>query len=135
MKDQESFSPTAVGGSSLLVIFAVLCLTVFALLSFSSVQAERRLADAAVQSVTDYYEADLQAEAVFARLRMGETVDGVQETDGIYDYATPISQRQALVVRLRRSGDDWEILQWQAVTVETEPEDALNVWKGTEETP
>lgn len=132
MKKQETFSPPAVGGSSLLVIFAVLCLTVFALLSLSSVQAERRLADAAVQSVTDYYKADLQAEAVFARLRSGETVDGVQEKDGIYEFEIPISHRQTLAVRLQRDGEHWTILLWQAVTVEGEPDDTLDVWKGTE---
>lgn len=132
MKKQETFSPPAVGGSSLLVIFAVLCLTVFALLSLSSVQAERRLADAAVQSVTDYYEADLQAEAVFARLRSGETVDGVREKDGIYEFEISISHRQTLAVRLQRDGEHWSILLWQAVTVEGEPDDTLDVWKGTE---
>ena len=41
-----------VGGSSLLVIFAVLCLTVFALLGFSTVQADGRLADSTVQAVS-----------------------------------------------------------------------------------
>lgn len=132
MRKQETFSPPAVGGSSLLVIFAVLCLTVFALLSLSSVQAERRLADAAVQSVTDYYEADLLAEQVFARLRIGEQVDGVQEKNGIYDYKISISNRQVLTVRLQKLGDRWNVLQWQAVTVEGEPDDTLDVWKGTE---
>lgn len=132
MRKQETFSPPAVGGSSLLVIFAVLCLTVFALLSLSSVQAERRLADAAVQSVTDYYEADLLAEQVFARLRMGETVDGVQEKDGIYDFKITISNRQVLTVRLQKTEGRWDVLQWQAVTVEGEPDDTLDVWKGTE---
>lgn len=132
MRKQETFSPPAVGGSSLLVIFAVLCLTVFALLSLSSVQAERRLADAAVQSVTDYYEADLLAEQVFARLRIGEQVDGVQEKDGIYDYKISISNRQVLTVRLQKTEGRWDVLQWQAVTVEGEPDDTLDVWKGTE---
>ena len=79
MRKQETFSPAAVGGSSLLVIFAVLCLTVFALLSLSSVQAERRLADAATQSVVDYYQADLRAEEIFARLRDGEQIAGIEE--------------------------------------------------------
>lgn len=135
MKHRESFSPPAVGGSSLLVIFAVLCLTVFALLSLGSVQAERRLADAAVQSVTDYYEADLMAEQIFARLRSGETIDGVREADGIYEYKISISNRQTLAVRLQKVGEDWNVLLWQAVTVEGEPDDVLPVWKGTEETP
>lgn len=33
MNKKESFSPPAVGGISLLVVFAVLCLTIFGLLS------------------------------------------------------------------------------------------------------
>ena len=37
MKKQKKTSLPAIGGSSLLVIFAVLCLTVFALLSLNTV--------------------------------------------------------------------------------------------------
>ncbi len=133
MKKQDGFSPPAVGGSSLLVIFAVLCMTVFALLSLSSVQAQRRLADAAVQSVTDYYEADLQAQRIFARLKAGEQVAGVRETDGIYQYEIPISSRQTLGVRLQKTDENWHILRWQAVTTEGETDDSLDVWKGSEE--
>ena len=104
MRKQDSFSPAAVGGSSLLVIFAVLCLMVFALLSLSSVQAERRLADATTQSVLDYYEADLQAEKILAQLRSGEQIAGIEETDGKYQFEVPISGRQTLAVTLERQG-------------------------------
>ena len=58
MEQKKKFSPPAVGGISLLVVFAVLCLTVFALLSLTTVQADVRLADASVQAVEDYYAAD-----------------------------------------------------------------------------
>ena len=51
-----------VGGSSLVVIFAVLCLTVFALLGLSTVRADKRLADINVKAVTDYYSAEFEAE-------------------------------------------------------------------------
>ena len=138
MKKQNSFSLTSVGGSSLLVIFAVLCLTVFALLSLSSVKAERRLADAAAQSVTDYYRADLQAEEIFARLQNGESLEGIEEIDGLWEFAIPISQRQVLSVALQREGEDWTVLRWQSVTTEGELEQSLNVWQGIkneEETP
>ena len=50
-RDRSGFSSPAVGGSSLLVIFSVLCLTVFALLSVSTVQADRRLAEASAEGV------------------------------------------------------------------------------------
>ncbi len=133
MRKQDRFAPPAVGGSSLLVIFAVLCLTVFALLSLGSVQAERRQADAATKSVRDYYDADLRAQEIYAWLRSGETVSGVREKDGIYEYEISISQRQILVVRLRNSEDIWTILRWEAVPMETEQDDLLDVWKGTEE--
>ena len=133
MKKQETFSPAAVGGSSLMVIFAVLCMTVFALLTLSSVQAERRLADAATQSVTAYYEADLQAEKIVARLRAGEQIPGLEEKNGTYEFEIPISGRQTLAVALAQREDDWVILRWQAVTREDELDETLNVWKGTED--
>lgn len=132
MKKRDQFSPPAVGGSSLLVIFAVLCLTVFALLSLSTVQAERRQADAASQSVKAYYDADLRAQEVYARLRSGDRVDGVREADGVYEFEIPISQRQILMVKLEKIGEIWNVLRWEAVPVEAEPDEVLDVWKGTE---
>ena len=89
---KERISAPAVGGSSLLVIFAVLCLTVFALLSLSTVQAEKRMADAAAEAVADYYAADLKAQEVFARLRTGETVGGVLVDGNRYHYSCSISK-------------------------------------------
>ena len=58
MGRKEQFSPPALGGSSLLVVFAVLALTVFALLSLSTVRADARLGDAATEAVSGYYAAD-----------------------------------------------------------------------------
>ena len=52
----------AIGGSSLLVIFTVLCLTIFALLGLETVRASCRLTDSAAQSVSSYYIADAQAQ-------------------------------------------------------------------------
>lgn len=135
MKNKDNFALPAVGGSSLLVIFAVLCMTVFALLSLTSVQAEQRQADAASKSIRDYYDADLQAQQVYALLRSGETVAGVREEDGIYAFEIPISGQQLLVVRLENDGDTWNVLRWEAVPVGTELEDSLDVWKGSEDTP
>lgn len=135
MKKKDQFAPPAVGGSSLLVIFAVLCLTVFALLSLSSAQAEQRQADAANKAIREYYNADLQAQEIYALLRSGETVEGVREENGIYSYEVSISQRQVLSVQVEKVGDTWNILKWEAVPVESEADEALDVWKGTEEGP
>lgn len=130
MKKKDSFSPPAMGGSSLLVIFAVLCLTVFALLSVSTVQAERRMADKTAEAVTAYYAADLEAETIFARLRNGQTLPNVTESEGIYAYSCPISEYQTLFVELRRENDRWSVLRWQAVAHPEELHETMPVWNG-----
>ena len=120
-----------VGGSSLLVIFAVLCLTVFALLSLSTVQAGGRLSEASAQAVADYYEADRAAEEIFARLRAGEQPDCVTETDGVYAYTCPVSQTRQLRVELLQDGEDWTVLRWQTESVaDWEADEFLDVWDG-----
>ena len=63
---------TTVGISSLLTIFAVLCLVVFTLLTVSSARAAQTLSDKAAASVLNYYQADLEAEKTLAQLRAGK---------------------------------------------------------------
>lgn len=115
----KKFSPPMVGGSSLLVIFAVLCLTVFTLLALGTVQADSRLADASMKAVTDYYAADLEAETIFSALRMGESPSRVTVTENIYSYSCPISRTQELRVEIQKDSDSWNILRWQAVSTVT----------------
>ena len=132
MDKKNRFSFPTVGGSFLLTIFAVLCLTVFALLGLSTVQAGGRLSQATAQAVSDYYAADCQAEEIFARLRAGEMPEGVGEENGIYFYTCPISQTQQLCVELERENGTWRVLSWQAQSVaEWESDDSLNLWDGT----
>lgn len=58
----------SVGVSSMLMIFVVLCLTTFAVLSYVTANADAQLTDKAVQAAQRYYEADNQAEQTIARL-------------------------------------------------------------------
>lgn len=134
---KASFRPPALGGASLLVIFAVLCLTVFALLSLSTVQADIRLADASTQAVIDYYEADAAAEAILARLRGGQVPEGVEQSDGnVYSYSLSIDagDTQSLEVSVRIvDANNWQVLRWQAVpNGDWEYDDSLNLWDGGE---
>ena len=129
-KHQEHQLPV-IGGSSLLVIFAVLCLTVFALLGFSTVQADKRLSDISIQAVSDYYAAECAAEEILAKLRAGQLPEGVTLTGDVYAYSCPISPTQALQVEVR-SGD-WEVLRWQAVsTIQWQENTDMELWDGNE---
>ena len=128
---KDNLSLPAVGLSSLLVIFAVLCLTVFTLLSVSTVSAHQRLAQSSRQAITGYYRADSQAEEILAKLRSGEVPQGVTREGNQYTYSCPISDTQTLVVRVEVAGENYQILRWQAISTENwEAEDKLPVWDG-----
>lgn len=131
MDNERRIKLPAVGGSSLLVMFAVLCLTVFALLGLSTVQAGTRLSQQTAQAAADYYRADCRAEEIFAQLRAGQLPAEVTVQQTIYSYTCPISQTQQLCVQLRQDADGWRVLRWQAVsTAEWEPGQEQNVWDG-----
>ena len=146
MRERETprFSPPALGGASLLVIFAVLALTIFALLSLATVRADGRLSEASAQSVRDYYAADGKAQAVLAWLRTGEGEPDVPETftistsiseygdrsETVHAYTIPISDTLELQVEVRVDGaEDYEILRWQAVPSQAwEPDVGIELW-------
>ena len=116
MNKKREISVPVIGGSFLLVIFSVLCLTVFALLSLNTVLADQRLTDASLKAVASYYEADCQAEEIFARLRNGELPEGVEQDGDIFRYQCPVSETQILYVELERIGDRWVVQRWQTAS-------------------
>lgn len=132
MKQEKRISLPAIGGSSLLVILAVLCLVVFSLLALNTVLAEQRLSEAATQRTLDWYAADLKAQEIFARLRNGETVPGVEQTGERYRYSVPISDHQTLLVAVTEADGRWEVLSWQMLAHPEEKAETLPVWQGQE---
>lgn len=129
--NNRKIAPPMAGLSALLVIFAVLCLTVFAVLSLSTVRADRRLQEQSASAVEGWYAADTAAETILARLRAGETVPHVEQDGTVYRYACKISETQALAVEVRVDGTDYEILRWQAMsTTDWQADASLPVWTG-----
>jgi len=120
-----------VGGISLLVIFTVLCLTVFAWLGLSSVQAEGRLCTAAAEAIKGYYEADYEAEQILARLRAGEVPASVEAKGNCYRYKCKVSEVQTLVVEVEVQEESYRVLQWKLESAaEWTPEDGAELWDG-----
>ena len=127
-------APPAVGGSSLLVIFAVLCLTIFSLLTLSTVQADNRMAEASYRAVQGYYEADAKAEEILAKLRQGNLPENVTKEGNLYSYTCPVSGLQALEVEVQIAEDSYKVLRWQVVsTTDWEADDSMDLWDGSME--
>lgn len=144
------------GGVSLLVIFVLLCLTAFAVLSLVSAQADRRMTERTADSVTNYYAADSAAEETLAAIRRSveqsraeqdglsfaqrsaravrADVPGVsaEPADGggvVFSYDTPIDENRTLYVSV--AADDaggYRITRWQTVfTGEWQPDSSLEL--------
>lgn len=115
MKNREFRAPI-VGGTSLITIFAVLCLIVFTLLTLSTVTASKNLAERSHDAVQAYYAADSQAEAIFAQLREGTIPQGVSVEGNLYSYACPISDTQSIQVVLSYTDGHWDVVSWRSVS-------------------
>lgn len=158
-RKRKKMTFTTVGGSSILTIFAVLCFVVFALLSLSTAKANSNLTDKSTRAVTDYYKADTEAEEILARLRNGESPQGVtvykaEETksgvkrivadglgyigwDAYATYSCRIDANQELQVEvLLRFGADegYQVIRWNKVyTGKWEADDSIKVFDPDED--
>ncbi|MBR4410702.1 MAG: hypothetical protein IKT31_05220 [Firmicutes bacterium] len=131
MNDKKRMGMPATGGSSLLVIFAVLALTVFAILSISTVTADQKLADKSAASVEAYYEADCQAEMILAEIRSGKLPEGVKRDGNLYSYKCPVTDSLNLEVEVLVGEEEYEVLRWQMVSAaDWQNDDSLPVWDG-----
>ena len=123
-KKSSELSLGTPGATSLMVIFAVLCLAVFSVLTLSTVLADSRLEATANKSVAAYYRADAAAEETLSELRQnGE--------EGTHEYSVPVSDTQCLDVCVKLTGDEAEVLRWQLVySDQWKLNDSLEVWNG-----
>jgi len=136
-------SGIGVGSASIVLVFAVLCLTIFSLITYVVAGNDKALVDAKVGLVTGYYEADAMAEQILWDLIGAETIpNNVQGVDintrfdedlgveTIYFFCH-ISDIKALYVNVVIRNDSFDILSWRMYdTDDWVFDDTMNVWPG-----
>lgn len=130
--EQHRSNSPAIGGTSLLVTFSVICLAVFSVLSLTTAQAEKRLSDKAADLTSAYYRADTYAEEIFAQLRRGENHEAVSREGNVYTYEVPIANHKSLLIQLQNDETGWTVLRWQSRSHPDSPNtNMLPVWDGS----
>ncbi|MBE6679600.1 MAG: hypothetical protein E7598_03665 [Ruminococcaceae bacterium] len=131
MKKGKSPFPM-VGATSLIVIFAVLCITVFALLALKTAKSSSKLSIISAENAIAYYNADSEANEILARLRNGEKLQNVSANGNVYTYFCKISDTQLLNVEVEiRSQNDYTVLKWQKVYAnDWQADDTMDIWDG-----
>ena len=136
-------SGIGVGSASIILVFAVLCLTIFSLISFVVASNERNLVNARVSLVTNYYAADALAEQIvsdiFATDTIPDSVRGVDIYTGWNDeldaptvyFFCHITDIKVLYVNLTVNEESFDVQSWRIYgTDEWEFDDSINVWIG-----
>ncbi len=134
-----------VGSASIIMIFAVLCLTVFSTLSYVTSSQEQKLAQKSAQAIEQYYDADWQCEAYYEQiydlLKSGVAVSDLPQyldvkvteagASALIDYAVDIDERQQLEVQLIAENGALRTELWAiAPKAQHAYSDELAVWDG-----
>ena len=110
-----------IGLSTLLMIFTVLILTIFATLSY--LQAKRNLneTDKIIASSVEYYDADYKASEIYTYLKENKNEEAYLKENDIsfnnneYHYSVKINDKKSLDVVLTQKDDELVIAKWQEV--------------------
>ena len=100
MKEKKSsYPPINMGTSFMLVIFILLCMVIFAILSLSSALRDYDYSKQKADRIKSYYEACNEAEEIYANIETeGHTEDSIE-------YSVPINENEHLQVILKRRSD------------------------------
>ncbi len=145
-----------VGYISIMLIFTVICLTIFAVLSFQAAYSNNQLSSRSEEFTQQYYSADLAAKNTLAELdriaadaqnefsfedsfsEAASELDGISLTlvpEGVRaDYSVEINERQMLSASVIFYSDPAEeryrIISWKNTSEEIPTDDHQSVWDG-----
>jgi len=136
---QHKSAGVNIGSASLVMVFVVLALTIFAVLSLVSANNELRLSAKFSESVKNYYAADYKACTIIETIE--NKVDSKTAIDlpevlfegSIGSFSVPINDYQDLCVEVDISDIQLQILSWQVKnTMKQVYDNSVPVWTGGE---
>ena len=136
---QHKSAGVNIGSASLVMVFVVLSLTVFAVLSLVSANNELRLSTKFSESVKNYYAADYKACTIIETMETkmdSETAIDLPEVlfeGSVGSFSVPINDYQNLCVKIDTKDNQLQILSWQVKnTMEQVYDNSIPVWTGDE---
>lgn len=100
MKEKKSsYPPINIGTSFMLVIFILLCMVIFAILSLSSALRDYDYSKQKADRTKSYYEACNEAEEIYAN------IEKENHTEDSIEYSVPMNENEHLQVTLKHRSD------------------------------
>lgn len=132
---------TGIGSASVIVVFVILCLTVFSFLSFEMACVDKAATDKWRRSVNAYYAADGAAEKILAKIleedEIPPFVRGVpikvstEKGSKTVRFSCPVSEQKELSVEVLISESRCQILEWRTRDLLVwEADEHMQLWPG-----
>jgi len=131
------------GSASIVLVFAVLCLSIFATIAYVSALTDETLITAEVQLVSAYYRADTLAEqileVILSAQLIPDNINGIEITSywdwelmaEIVSFALPILDTHVLCISVAINSGSYDILTWRMRDITNwQTDDRLHVWQG-----
>ena len=122
--------PIKLGPLALLLTVISICLTVLAILSFTTARADLRLAEKYAQTVSERYLLEAEGQELLAELQDSDPgmLDMERDANGV--WWTDLEKDGAhLHIGVKKSADGWEPVAWR-VDKDWEEDTELDVWDG-----
>ncbi|MEE1410954.1 MAG: hypothetical protein U0J83_02920 [Bulleidia sp.] len=120
-KTDNTMVSIGIGLPTLMMIFTVLCMTVFACITYLQATYNEKESRKIVEASQEYYEAEFQASTLYEKIAQNpEDLELFQENDiehdgNIYRYSVKINETKRLQVTLELA-EELKILQWQQIS-------------------
>ncbi len=121
MSDKQDGISIGIGMSTFMMIFTVLCLTIFATLTYLQARHNQQETDKIIESTVAYYDADLSASKIYKELKTQYTDttfledNGIEKDGNTYSYTVSISENRELKVTIEENDGKFNIIQWQEI--------------------
>ena len=126
-----------IGSASIIMLFAVLCLTVLAALSLLSANSQYALSERSAEVTRAYYAAEVRAVEIYDLVKNGDLTDvSSYEHNGetLYSYTVNIDEFQSFSVLLSTSDGKTEVRSWKIIEAGNwTPDDFFDLWTGDDE--
>lgn len=121
-----------IGAASLVLIFIVLCLSTFGLLSLSSARSDLTLAQRSADSVRGFYQADQKGQQWLRQVDEDLKAGRLDPGQGTVSTDIPMERGQSLHIDLSLNPDaSWQIASWYVYnSQEYEIDTSMPVWDG-----
>ncbi len=121
MRERKEGISVGIGMSTFMMIFTVLCLTIFATLTY--LQAKHNLEETTqiIEASQAYYEADYTATSIYKTLKTNYsnttflTENNITKEENKYSYIVQISDTRELQVTISENEGKLKIEKWQEI--------------------